>query len=159
MTTTRKYYRLHGFPIAMKITFRNITPSPLEIAIIPLQREYTKSDTTPPPIPSSKIEADDVIKSPYSDDYFQDPPKSIINKEKEKVISDSGSSPIKKRLRQSVPIVSKTTLAKVFQDNCTKKPQTRNAPVSPSVKTRGLRHTKQPTVTVTKPVTNQRVKC
>ncbi|WMV49589.1 hypothetical protein MTR67_042974 [Solanum verrucosum] len=162
MKRTGKYYRIHGFPIAMQvlfyeccsqITFRNITPTPLEIAIIPLPLEYVQSDTASPSIPPSNIEADDVIQSPDLDDDFQDPPKSINNKGKERVVSNSDILPTKKMVKQSVPTIPKKIPPKFVQDHDIKRPQTRNAPVSPSVKTRCVRHTKQPVVVVvTKPV-------
>ncbi|KAH0692938.1 hypothetical protein KY290_023334 [Solanum tuberosum] len=152
--TKKDYPRIESFMKGMfsDITFRNITPIPLEIAIISLMPEYVQSDTASPPIPPSKIEADDVIQSPDSDDDFQDPSKSINNKGKENIVSYSRISPTKKRLRQSVLVISKKTPPKVRQDHNIKRPQTRNAPVSPSVKTRRVRHTKQPAIAVTKPV-------
>ncbi|XP_049399676.1 uncharacterized protein LOC125863683 [Solanum stenotomum] len=135
MKRTGKYYRIHGFPIAMQITFRNITPTPLKIAIIPLPLEYVQSDTASPSIPPSNIEANDVIQSPDSDDDFQDPSKSINNKGQEKVVSNSDILSTKKMVRQSVPAIPKKIPPKVVQDHDIKRPQTRNAQVSPSVKT------------------------
>uniref|UniRef100_M1DRW0 Viral A-type inclusion protein n=1 Tax=Solanum tuberosum TaxID=4113 RepID=M1DRW0_SOLTU len=156
--TKKDYPRIEYFMKGMfrdvktSITFRNITPTPLEIAIIPFPSEYVQSDTASPSITPSNIEADDVIQSPDSDDDFQDPPKSINNKGKEKTVSDSDILPTKKWVRQFVPAIPKKIPPKVVQDHDIKRPQTRNAPVSPSVKTRCVRHTKQPVVVVTKPV-------
>ncbi|KAH0720124.1 hypothetical protein KY284_005154 [Solanum tuberosum] len=140
--TKKDYPRIEYFMKGMfrdvktSITFRNITPTPLEIAIIPFPSEYVQSDTASPSITPSNIEADDVIQSPDSDDDFQDPPKSINNKGKEKTVSDSDILPTKKWVRQFVPAIPKKIPPKVVQDHDIKRPQTRNAPVSPSVKTR-----------------------
>ncbi|KAG5579899.1 hypothetical protein H5410_050526 [Solanum commersonii] len=107
-----------------QIIFRNITPTPLEIAIVPLPSEYVQSDTASPSIPPSNIEADDVIQSPNLDDDFQDPPKSINNKGKEKVVSISDILPIK-MVRQSVSAIPQKIPPKVVQDHDIKRPQTR----------------------------------
>ncbi|KAG5609825.1 hypothetical protein H5410_021106 [Solanum commersonii] len=134
--TKKDYPRIESFMKGMfsDITFRNITPIPLEIAIISLMSEYVQSDTVSPPIPPSKIETDDG---------------------KENIVSYSRISPTKKRLRQSVLVISKKTAPKVCQDHNIKSPHTRNDPVSLSVKTRRVRHTKQPAIAVTKTVINQ----
>ncbi|XP_049344033.1 uncharacterized protein LOC125808366 [Solanum verrucosum] len=152
-----KYFRLYGFPlalqvwfyeccsnfdeeIAVKLVFKNITPTPMELKILELPPEYVQSDSSPTETAAANA----------SDDDFQDPPCPINNKGKEKV--DSCLSPPKKKSRQTVtPIQKKTTPRVISKQPCLiKSPRRANVakrPKSPLPKRQAKKHANVPSYT------------
>ncbi|XP_049394895.1 uncharacterized protein LOC125859240 [Solanum stenotomum] len=152
-----KYFRLYGFPLALqvwfyeccsnfdeeidvKLVFKNITPTPMELKILELPPEYVQSDSSPTETAAANA----------SDDDFQDPPCPINNKGKEK--DDSCLSPPKKKSRHTVtPIQKKTTPRVISKQPCLiKSPRRANVakrPKSPLPKRHAKKHANVPSYT------------
>ena len=86
----------------MQIKFRNIEPTAMEIKILKL----------PPSTEQSISQGTDHNKVTDPDDDFKNPPSITSRKGKEKVIECS--SPIRKKKKQSVTVISSTKAVKTY---------------------------------------------